>query len=300
MKVTWRVVYIIYATILLLVVGSLARQRQEQKYFESEGREALASSNELEKFYFFYGAMGYHLKEPTLKVENEQFELGIFEIYREEEKESFFYIMLHPNPVYEQPSDRILYQLTFRYYEEDPKNNNQLLEKTKTYDFDRFQNLDMYILVQTNRQALITTNEIQDLNPTHIIVNKKYKIFNEEKSKIEDINDQFPFLYTIKEKDLLVKESISKVGLDVDELVELGVYPKHHHLLKKYSYIFYLSITGAILAIILGAYFFFFFRRGRLAFLGKKKPTKAFESFGDYQEYYDPLAIKEDEEDLEK
>ena len=288
MKVTWRVLYIIYAAILLLVVGSLAKQHQEQLYFENEGREAINSEDELEKFYFFYGSLGYHLRIPTMIKENPEFIVAFFEIYRTEISDSILYIMLYPKDDDFDPSERILYSLKFNYGD----------NLTRTYEFDQFRNLQMYVLVDSKRQAELKTSDIQALEAHTFTVMKKYATVPDPESAPEIVTDEFEFIYSIQPDDLVVKKAIDEYGLDDDLLNEHGIWPKHHHSLKKYSHIYYLSIGGALILIALGAYFFFFFRKGDKANLGSRKPSKTFKDFG-YQneEEVDPLADFENEED---
>lgn len=286
MKTVWRVVYIIYATILILVVGSLSLSYQEQLYFESEGNKALASSNEMEKFYFFYGSLGYHMKLPTMIKENDEFIIAFFEVYQEEE--NTLYIMLYPKYEGFKPDDRVLYQLVFNYGD----------DNRKTFEFDQFRNMQMYILVNSNRHAIITTKEIKELNPNSFTVIKKYPYIDEATQQVTTKSDEFTFLYTITESDLRVEKAINEVGQDDEKLLEYSVYPKHHHSMKKYSYIFYLSIVATLIVVVIGAYFLFFFRRGNKSILGSTTPTKSFKDFGYRdEEVIDPLLVEDENED---
>jgi hypothetical protein len=304
MKVVWRVVYIIYATVLLLIVGNLSLRYRVQLYFENEGQQALNSSNEMEKFYFFYGSIGYHQRGvPPIIVENEEFVLAFFEVYRMEEGYNTFYIMLYPQYEGFKPDDRVRYELAFNF------GDNQ----RKVYDFDQFQNMQMYVLVNSNRHALITVNEIQKLSPTSITVLKTYAVVDEVNQKILTQTDEYPFLYNIQDTDLKVGKNVEngmaelgitsenlkdKSRLLDDYLINCEIYPKHYHNAKKYSYVFYLSVAATLIAIVLGAYFLFFFRRGNKAALGSGRPTKTFRDFGyKEREYKDPLLVEDDNKD---
>jgi hypothetical protein len=304
MKVVWRVVYIIYATILLLVAGSLSLQYQEQLYFKNEGQQALNSNDELEKFYFFYGSLGYHTRTmPPLIVENEDFILAFFEVYRTEEMKNTFYIMLYPHYAGFKPDDRVRYELVFNL------SNNE----RKTIDFDQFRNMQMYIAVNQERQALIYVDEVQSKNPISITVNKVYAVIDEENQRVYTKTDEFTFPYIITDTELKVgsavnqgleelginEENIQKRKSELDDyLINYNIYPKHHHSMKKYSYVFYLTIIGCVVAIVLGAYFLFFFRRGHKANMGRETPTRTFKDFGyKAEKYKDPLLVEDDLED---
>ena len=288
MRTAWRILYIIYATILLLVVGSLAQQRQEQLYFESEGQKALASSNELEKFYFFYSSLGYHVKSPVFSYENEDFIISFFEVYRVEKDLPTLYIMLYPQYEGYETNDRVLYEMWFNYGD----------NKRKTYQFNRFRNLRMYMLVNDNQHAEIPTAAIRELDPYSFTVSKTYAVIDEKTKTVSTNTDTFEIPYTLIDSELIVENKVKEIGFDDEKLNVYGIFPQSYHSMAKYSYIFYLSMTAAIIAIVLGAYFLFFFRRGKKAKLGSGKPTRAFRDFG-YQEdeYKDPLLVEEDEED---
>ncbi|MGI6786990.1 MAG: hypothetical protein ACOX5X_00265 [Acholeplasmataceae bacterium] len=305
MKIVWRVVYIIYATVLLLVVGSLSLARQEHLYFDNEGQKALDSKDEMEKFYFFYSSVGYHVRTiPPLIYENDEFILAFFEVYVIEEMTDIFYIMLYPKIENFQADDTMRYELAFNFGD----------DNRKTYNFDRFRHLQMYILVDLDRHALITTSEIERLNPTSITVNKIYAVVSETDKTVSIKTDEYNFFYNITSDDLIVgkrvEEGMRELGITKEKLSEKSnqlddylyanyqIYPKNFHSMKKYSYIFYLSITATIIAIVLGAYFLFFFKRGKKATMGRERPTKAFEDFGyKNQEIDDPLLLDDDLKD---
>lgn len=286
MRSVWKVLYVIYATVLLLVVGSLARQRQQQLFFENEGNQAITSSDEYEKFYFFYGAVGYHLRVSPMMHENEAFTIAFFEVYRKDQDLPIFYVMLHPKDEGFKKDERVLYSLRFNYGD----------DEEKTYDFDRFRDLQMYVLVNEERQAEIKISDIVSLEPHTITVIKEYAYLKDNESEPEIIKDEFDFLYTITSSDLIIEKAIKDVGKDDDLLFEKGIYPKHYHSIKKYAYIFYLSVSGGLIVVVLGAYFLFYFKQGKKDYIGSKKPSKTFKDFG-YQEkeYKDPLAVEEDD-----
>ena len=304
MKVVWRVVYIIYATVLLLVAGSLSLQFQEQLYFKNEGQQALNSNDEYERFYFFYGSLGYHMKTmPPMVVENDDFILAFFEVYRTKEMKNTFYIMLYPQYEGFKPDDRVRYELVFNL----PNNER------KTIDFDQFRNLQMYVAVNSERQALIYVDEVQNKHPISITVNKVYAVIDEVNEKIYTQTDEYTFAYNITDAELRVgkkvQEGMTELGINEDNfskkkdllddyLYEHNIYPQHHHSMKKYSYVFYLTISGCLIIIILGAYFLFFFKRGKKDYMGRETPTKTFRDFG-YKEkkYKDPLLVEDELED---
>lgn len=287
MKTVWRVVYIIYATILLAVVLNISLQYQEQKYFESEGQKALASTNKLERFYFFYGSLGYHTKSPVLLYETPDFILTFYEVYRSESDIPIFYIMLYPQYEGFKPDDRVLYTLSF--HSEDGT--------VKPYNFDQFRNLQMYVLVNSLRHAEISIKEIQDLKPTKITVNKRTSGLNEQ-NEIVVKNEETDIMYHITETDLIIENAIKEVGKDDDLLHEKGIFPQFYHSMKKFSYIVYTSLAATLIAIVLGAYFLFFFRRGKKAPLGRRETTESFKNFRPKEyEIKDPLLVEDEDED---
>ncbi|MFA5719846.1 MAG: hypothetical protein WC939_02155 [Acholeplasmataceae bacterium] len=276
MKTTWKILYIIYAALLLLVVGAVSKGQQEGLYFQNEGTKAIESEEDYEKFYFFYGSVGYHLRLPTMIYDNDQFTLAFFEVYRKNINASLFYIMLYPKDAYYNKEDRVLYYLTF---------NGDTNEK---YSFDRFRNLQMYVLVNENRQAEIKIEDIKSLNPQSITITKEYATITET-NEVKVIEETFETNYTIIDEHVLIEKAIHEVGFNDDALKEKGVYPQHYHSMKKYAYIFYLSIVITLIVIVLGAYFLFYFKRGKKAYIGNKKPSKTFKDYGPKAEYKDPL-----------
>lgn len=287
MKTVWRVVYIIYATILLAVVLNISLRYQEQKYFENEGPKALASTNELERFYFFYGSLGYHTKSPVLLYETIDFILAFYEVYRPELDLPIFYIMLYPQYEGFKPDDRVLYTLSF--HSEDGT--------IKLYNFDQFRNMQMYVLVNSSRHAEIPIQKINDLKPVQITVNKRYAVLNEQ-NEVEVNTDKTEIMYHITETDLIIEKAIKEVGKNDDLLYEKGIFPQFHHSMAKYSYIVYTSVSVTLIAIVLGAYFLFFFRRGKKAPLGRKETTESFKNFRPKEyEIKDPLLVEDEDKD---
>ncbi len=267
MKTVWRVLYIIYAVILLLVVMDVSTRYQEELYFKKEGRVALELEDVTEKFHFFYSAVGYHSLLPIMIKENDDLAVAFYEIYREEEAQSFFYIMLYPK-IFDE-NERVLFELSF----------NQDEENKVIYEFDRFRNLKMYILVNQNRQALIPISEIEDLGAQTFSVIKHFAAIDYEKETVYEDQIDFEFIYNVDENDFIVTKAVKEVGLDNEKLQLNNVYPKLSHRISKYKYVYYLSFFAALVLIFLGAYFLFYFKKGKKAKLGRQKPTKEFSKY---------------------
>jgi len=275
MKTTWKILYIIYSALLLLVVGAVSKGQQEGLYFQNEGTKAIESSHDYEKFYFFYGSVGYHLRLPTVIQDNEAFTLAFFEVYRPKIKASLFYIMLYPKDAYFKKEDRVLYSLTFKG------------ETEKTFEFDRFRNLQMYVLVDENRHAEIKIDDIKSLNANTITVTKEYAVVSN--NEVNVVKEPFDFSFDLVEEHLIIEKAIEDVGLNDDALKTRGVYPQHYHSMRRYAYVFYLSILVTLVVIVLGAYFLFYFKRGKKAYIGNKVPSKTFRDYGPKAQEKDPL-----------
>ena len=282
MKAVWRVLYLIYAVILLLVVMDVATRYQEELYFKNEGKVALEKEDVTEKFHFFYSAAGYHTLLPVMIKENDDFVVAFYEIYRKEEANTFFYIMLYPK-IFDE-NERVLFELSF----------NQDLENKKTYEFDRFRNLQMYVLVNKDRQALIPFSEIKEINPYSFTVIKHFAAIDYENEIVYEEHQDFEFIYNVDESDLIVTKAIKEFGLDQDKLQLNNVYPKLSHRISKYKYVYHLSFFGALVVVFLGAYFLFYFKKGKKTKLGRQKPTKEF------TEYQKEKAKKNIESEAEK
>ena len=137
---------------------------------------------------------------PPMVVENDDFILAFFEVYRTEEMKNTFYIMLYPQYEGFKPDDRVRYELVFNL----PNNER------KTIDFDQFRNLQMYVAVNSERQALIYVDEVQNKHPISITVNKVYAVIDEVNEKIYTQTDEYTFVYNITDAELRVGKKFKK------------------------------------------------------------------------------------------
>lgn len=245
MKILGRIVYALIAGIILLYVLNISESIITAKYFEKYGPTAALQKDDE----FFYGGSGFHLKDPTIQINKDGYEIKFYEVNRlfvhnktnEKKVDEYLYILIYDNNNIINPNSDQEYFLSFY---------NQTEDSYYDISIRRFRELDVFVAVY------LDSNEMSSLLVKEAFLDQSL----DEVSLIKESNDGRITLVTdsfhIEEADFVIKDILLN-HYDVRE--NLGVYDKTIHSTQEFQSTYYLA-TGIYMGLlILTTYFVFFF-----------------------------------------
>lgn len=260
MKVLLRILYALVVALLFVFVQNYAHSVAADKYFQEEGLKAFVDSNP-DKYRFFYGSTGYHKKEATYTIKQNDFTIQFFEINKvfknkegDVKVEEYYYIMIdHPTFVIPHQFPQVHY---LRFSNDDA---------TESFRVVQFKRLPFSVVVNNEEEGLIDALDLINKGFTKIELIEYYSEENEiilAESNVEML-----------EEHLTIKNVVEDNYNNIDVLNENGIFTKLPIESSEYAYIYYLIMIGYIIIMIIVTYFIFFFRPKKL---GKEKPSKHF------------------------
>ena len=251
MKIVGRIFYALVMVIFFLFTFNYAQELMTSLYFEDHGIPIL-EEDEVD-YTFFYGSVpDYYKDEPVLSIDQNDYELRIFEIAKLVQSNSnytfdpFFYITFH-SKVHIMDGE---YKLIVRSSEIDTQ-----IDKQKEFSFNlvRFIQLNLYVWV----------NELGEiyLNPEFFI--------EHDIEEIEIIKGNIVILSI----DLLTHgfstsidlalhnfyETENKIPVD-DDMIDEGIFPHHTHVMSEYVYVIVISMDIYFVLVIIATYFTYLFK----------------------------------------
>lgn len=251
MKIVGRVVYSLVMVIFFLFTFNYAQDLMTSLYFEDRGIPIL-EADEVD-YTFFYGSVpNYYKDEPMLSIDQNDYELRIFEIAKLEQSNSnysfdpFLYITFH-SKVHIMDGE---YKLIVRSSEIDTHTDKQ---KELSFNLVRFRQLNLFVGV----------NELGEiyLNP---------EFFIEHSIKEIEIVKENIVLLTI---DLLTHDFSTSIEVALhqfyetenklpvnDDMIDEGIFPYHTHVMSDYVYVFVIAMVIYFVLLVIATYFTFFFK----------------------------------------
>lgn len=242
MKVIKSILFALTVTLLFRLVLSITSSYVSDLYFDKEGKEAFVDSNP-DKYRFFYGTTGFHKKEATYTLEDNDYKVQFFEIGKlfknknnDVKVEEYFYIMIdNPNKILTIDNPQIYY-IKFL--------NNQ--KEELTLRIFQFKELPFSVVVNEDDEGLINVSDIYSKNYNKVIIY--------DDSTKENLFEQ---IINLNENDLTIKDKLLEFNNDLEELKIYNIY-NPIKVSTKYNWILYLVIILYVILLTIVMYFMFY------------------------------------------